>query len=143
MRGYLPLIQKDSVTHMHGLAVYVKEGLPLARDVSLENSADSYLCFRLGLFYLVFYFFFLSLSPSSSLFAVFDISSSIDEGLSINSSANVFVFEDFNIHQTYSGGIDRLVHSFNFLSQMNLLRCLTFLLAYQNNIFPRITGVLN
>ena len=25
MRGYLPLIQKDSVTHMHGLAVYVKE----------------------------------------------------------------------------------------------------------------------
>ena len=110
MRDYLPLIQKDSVTHMHALAVYVKEDLPLARDVSLENSADSYLCFRLGLFYLVFYFFFLSLSPSSSLFAVFDISSSIDEGLSINSSANVFVFEDFNIHQTdwiaYSGGTD-------------------------------------
>ena len=25
MRGYLPLIQKDSGTHMHGLAVYVKE----------------------------------------------------------------------------------------------------------------------
>ena len=30
VRGYLPLIQKDSVTHMHGLAVYVKEGLPFA-----------------------------------------------------------------------------------------------------------------
>ena len=28
--GYLPLIQKDSSTHMHGLAVYVKEGLPFA-----------------------------------------------------------------------------------------------------------------
>ena len=28
MRGYLPLIQKDSSTHMHDLAVYVKEGLP-------------------------------------------------------------------------------------------------------------------
>ena len=27
-RGYLPLIRKDSSTHMHGLAVYVKEGLP-------------------------------------------------------------------------------------------------------------------
>ena len=27
MRGYLPLIRKDSSTHMHGLAVYVKEGL--------------------------------------------------------------------------------------------------------------------
>ena len=28
-RGYLPLIRKDYITHMHGLAVYVKEGLPL------------------------------------------------------------------------------------------------------------------
>ena len=26
VRGYLPLIRKDSGTHMHGLAVYVKEG---------------------------------------------------------------------------------------------------------------------
>ena len=25
-KGYLPLIQKDSSTHMHDLAVYVKEG---------------------------------------------------------------------------------------------------------------------
>ena len=45
VRGYLPLIQKDSSTNMHGLAVYVKEGLPYAWDLSLENSADSYLCF--------------------------------------------------------------------------------------------------
>ena len=29
--GYLPLIQKDSITHMHGLVVYVKEVLPFAR----------------------------------------------------------------------------------------------------------------
>ena len=43
VRGYLPLIRKDSSTH--GLAVYVKEGLPFAQDLSLENSADSYLCF--------------------------------------------------------------------------------------------------
>ena len=41
-RGYLPLIWKDSVTHMHGLAVYVKERLPFAQDLSLENSVDSY-----------------------------------------------------------------------------------------------------
>ena len=59
VRGYLPLIQKDSSTHMHGLAVYVKEGLPFARDLSLENSADSYLCFRLALLHSVSYFFFL------------------------------------------------------------------------------------
>ena len=41
VRGYLPLIRKDSSTHIHGLAVYVKEGLPCERDLSLENSADS------------------------------------------------------------------------------------------------------
>ena len=43
---------------------------------------------------------------------VFDsISSNIDEVLSFNPSANVFVFEDFNIRHkdwlTYSGGTDR------------------------------------
>ena len=45
VRGYLPLIQEDSSTHMHGLTVYVKEGLPFPLHLSLENSADSYLCF--------------------------------------------------------------------------------------------------
>ena len=59
VREYLPLIQKDSSTHMHGLAVYVKEGLPFAWDLSLENSGDSYLCFRLPLLHPVSYFFFL------------------------------------------------------------------------------------
>ena len=58
------------------------------------------------------YLFFLYGSPSSSLCTVFDsISSNIDEVLSINPSANVFVFGDFNIHHkdwlTYSGGTDR------------------------------------
>ena len=73
VRGYLPLIQKDSVTHMHGLAVYVKEGLPFAWDLSLENSADSYLCFRLALLHSVSYFFFLYRSPSWLLCMVFDL----------------------------------------------------------------------
>ena len=45
MRGYLPLIRKDCITHVHDLAVNVKEGLPFARDLSIENSADSYLYF--------------------------------------------------------------------------------------------------
>ena len=48
VRGCLSLIQKDSGTHINSLAVYMKEGLPFARDLSLENSADSYLCFRLA-----------------------------------------------------------------------------------------------
>ena len=47
--GFLPLIQKYSSTHIHGLAIDVKEGLTFAQDLSLENSADSYLCFRLAL----------------------------------------------------------------------------------------------
>ena len=45
VRGYLPLIQKDPLTHMHGLAAYVKEGLHFAWDLFLENSEDSYLSF--------------------------------------------------------------------------------------------------
>ena len=95
VRGYLPLIQKDSSTHMHGLTVYVKDALPFARDLSLANFADFYLCFQLALLHSVFYFFFPYRSPSSSLCTFFDsISSNIDEVLSINPPANVFVFGD-------------------------------------------------
>ena len=98
---------------MHGLAVYVKEGLPFAQDLSLENSADSCLCFRLALLHSVSYFFFLYQSPSSSLCTVCDFFSSyIDKVLSINPSANIFVFGDFDVHHkdwlTYSGGTDRV-----------------------------------
>ena len=58
VRGCLLLIRKDSsTTHMHGLSVYVKEGLPFAWDLTLEISADSYLCFRLALPHSVSYFF--------------------------------------------------------------------------------------
>ena len=97
---------------MRDLVVYVKEGLPFVRDLSLENSPDSYLCFRLTLIHSVSYLFYLYRSPSLSLCMVFDsISSNIDEVLSINPSANVFVFGDFNVHHkdwlTYSGGTDR------------------------------------
>ena len=99
VRHYLPLIRKDSITHMHGLAYYVKEGLPFVHDLSLENSANSYLCFQLALLHLVSYFFFLYQSPSLPLCMVFDsISSNIDEINSINLYANVFVFGDFNVH---------------------------------------------
>ena len=103
VRGYLPLIRKDSSTHMHGLAVYVKDGLPFAQDLSLENSADSYLCFQLALLHSVSYFFFLNRSPSSTLCTVFySISSNIGEVLSINPSADVFVFGDFNVHHKWN-----------------------------------------
>ena len=94
VRGYLPLIRKDSSTHMQCLAVYVKEGLPSAWDLSLENSASSCLCFLLASLHSVSYFFFLYRSPSSSLCTVFDsISSNIHEVLSIKPSANFLSLE--------------------------------------------------
>ena len=127
--SYLPLIRKGSSTHIHGPAVYVKDRLPFARDLSLDNCADSYLCFRLALLHSVSYFFFLYRSSSSSLCTVFDsISFNIDEVLSIKLSTNGFVLGDFNVHHkdwlTYSGGTDRsgeLCNSFsisNDLTQM-------------------------
>ena len=129
VRGYLPLIRKDSGTHMHALAVCVKAGLPFAQDLSLENSADPYSCFLLALLHSVSYFFFLYRSPSSAFCTVFDsISSKKDEVLSINPSTNVFVYGDFNVHHkgwlTYSSGTDRpgeLCYNFsisNYLTQM-------------------------
>ena len=56
MSGYLPLIYKDSITHTHGLAVYVEEGIPFSLDLSLANFADFYLCFRLTLLHSVSFF---------------------------------------------------------------------------------------
>ena len=72
VRAYLTLIRKDSSIYMHVLAVYAKEGLPFARNLSLESSADSYLCFQLALLQSVSYFLLLYHSPSSSLCMVFD-----------------------------------------------------------------------
>ena len=70
------------------------------------------LFFWLALLRSVSYFFFLYQSPSSLLCMAFDsISSNIDKVLSINPSAYVLVFGDFNIHLkdwiTCFGGTDR------------------------------------
>ena len=112
VKGYLPLIWKDSTTLMHSLAVCVKNRLAFAQDLSLANSAHSYLCFRQALLHSVSYFFFLYWSPPSSLYMVFDsTSSNIDEVLSVSPFASVFVFGDFNVDHkdwlTCSGGTDR------------------------------------
>ena len=115
---------------MHGLAVYVKEGLPFARDLSLENSADSYLCFRLALLHSLSYFFFLYQSPSSSLCTVFDsISSNTDQVLSINPSPLEIVT---SIRRTGLPVLVELIDLVNsviiFLSQMILLGSQTVIL---------------
>ena len=94
---------------MHGLAVFVKIGPPFARDLSLENSADSYLCY---LYFTQCLASFSSIDPLfSALCMVLDsISYNIDDTVLINSSANVSVFGDYNVHHkdwlTYSGGTD-------------------------------------
>ena len=91
---------------------------PFAPDISFQTSfvdflsEDSYLRFPLALLYSASYVFSLYCLPSPSLCTAFDsISSNIDEVFSINLSANVFVFGDFNVHHkdwlTYSGGTDR------------------------------------
>ena len=72
--------------------------------------------FPTGFIHSVSYFFFLYQLPSSSLCTVFDsISSSIDELLLINSSANIFFLGDFNVLDkdwlTNSGELVDLVNS--------------------------------
>ena len=94
VRGYFPLIWKDSATHIYGLIVYVKENLPFAWDLSLEK-CRLLLMFLTGftslsvllLFLVLITFFF-------SMYSFWFYSSDIDEVLSINQSANVFVFGD-------------------------------------------------
>ena len=108
MRRYLPLIRRYSYAWSRSLC----EGRTFFCTGHLEKSADSYLCFRLALLHSVSYFVFLYRSPSLPLCKIFDsISSIIDELPSINPSANVFVFGDFDVHHrdwlTYSSGTDR------------------------------------
>ena len=89
VRIYLPLIRNDSVVHMHDLAVYVKEGPLIAWGLSLENSKDSHLCFRLTSLHLVSFYFFFYQSSSSFLWTTFDaVFYKRYEVLSIKSSAD-------------------------------------------------------
>ena len=112
MTGYLPPIRKDCTIHMHGLAVYVKEGLPFPRDLSLENSVNSYFLFSTGFTSLSALFLFpLSITFFVLMYSFDSISCNIDEVPSINPSANLFAFRDFNVHHkdqlTYFGETDR------------------------------------
>ena len=86
----------------YDLAVYMKEWLSFAQDLSLKMSANSCIFFQLVLLHSVSYFCFLYRSLPLSLYTVFDaILSNIDEVLLINPSANVLVFGDFNVHRKY------------------------------------------
>ena len=95
---------------MHGLPVIMKERLPFARVLFLENSSDSYVFDWL--------YFILCLTSSLSIghllrscTVVGAISSNVDELLLISPSTDVFIFGDSNVHHkdwlNYSVGTDR------------------------------------
>ena len=83
----------------HGLAVYVKDSLPISRETVLESHNHEFMCFKLSLLQHTFFLFFLYRSPSSSSCEVLDsISCSIDQALQSNPSANIMICGNFNVH---------------------------------------------
>ena len=112
------------------LGIYLQKTLQILTYVS----DWLYLCFLLALLHSVSYFFFLYRSPSSPLCMVFDsFSSNTDEVLSINPSVNVSLETLTSIIRTWLPILVELIDLLNsvtfFLSQMTLLRWLTFLLG--------------
>ena len=106
---------------MHGLAVFERM-TSFCMGLIHRKLCRFLLMFWTGFTSLSVLLLFLYHSPSFSLCTVFNsISSNIDEVLSINPSANKFVFGAFNVRHkdwiVYSGGTDRPVNSNN-LSQI-------------------------
>ena len=98
--GYLA-IHRKVVGRMHGLGVYVKINLPIARESILQDENKSYMCFRLALLRSTTFIFFLYRSPSSSSCSVVEaVSSNIDKALILQPSANIMVYGDSNAHNT-------------------------------------------
>ena len=110
----------------------MKEGLPFARDISLKKSEDSYICFRLVLLHSVSYFFYLHRSPLLLCTVFYSISSNMDRFSRSTHLLMCLFFETLtSIITTDSPILVELIDLVNsvvmFLSQMTLLRCLTFL----------------
>ena len=133
VRGYLPLIRRDSVTHTHGLAVCVRKELSFAQDWSLEQPQNSII------YTFTWPHFIQHLTSVSSLCTAFEpISSITDEVLSINPSANVFLFGDFKAQHedwiTYFDGNDRPGKLSNKLTQLfNLLYQILTVISKSNS----------
>ena len=125
---------------MHRLAVDVKEGLPFARDLSLENFAYSYLCFRLA--YLTQCLAtFSSINHLLRLRARFLIIYHLTQ-MRFSRSTHMPMFLSLEtLMSVIRTGLPILVEVIKlvnsviiFLSQMILLRWLTFLLGFQTVI---------
>ena len=130
--GYLPINRKDSSYHMHGLGIYVRDNLPISRETSLEDSTESFMCFRLSLLHSTSYIFFLYRSPSSQCCSVIDtVSNSIDDALLLHPTANIFVFGDFNVHHSdwlkYSNDTNLSgINAYNFSLSQSLTQLVDF-----------------
>ena len=125
---------------MHGLAVYVKEGLPFAHDSSLENFEYSYLCFGLALLHSLSYFFS-AIICLLCLCAQFLIQFHLKQMRFSRSTYLLMLLSLEILKSIIRTGLPILVELIDlvksvviYLSQMTLLRCLTFLLESQTVI---------
>ena len=125
---------------MHGLTVYVKEGYPFAWNLSQENSAHPYLCFRLALLHSCLTSFS-SIDHFLCLCAWFLVLFHLTQ-MRFSRSTHLVMFLSFktltSIIRTGLPILAELIDLVNcviiFLSQMTLLRWLTFLLGSQTVI---------
>lgn len=136
--GYLSLQRKDSKFHMHGLAVYIRNNLPIARECRLESPDESFMCYRVALLHSTTYLFFLYRSPSSQDCSLIDlVSDRIDQALLDCPSANILVFGDFNAHHSTwlnSGHTDASGnHIFDFALSQSLSQIITFPTRYPDH----------
>ena len=91
---------------MHGLGVYIKHGIPCARDISFEDANLPFMCFRMALLHSTSFIIFLY-RPCRSGSEIFDsISEKVDEILAKYPAALIHICGDFNVHHE-----DWLVHS--------------------------------
>lgn len=86
--GYLPIFQKDSSVHMHGLGVYVHEHLPLASEL--------FLCLRIVLTTFTSKLSQLSLSISSFSFLCWQKPQLLTEHLFVINALNTFLLTTWN-----------------------------------------------
>ena len=108
---------------MHGLGVYIKQGIPWARDKTYEDPSLSFIYFRVALLHSTSFIIFLY-RPCQGGPVIFDsISGKIDEILSDYPSANIPICGDFNIHHK-----DWLTHSR--VTDPEGIKCFNFSVAH-------------
>ena len=124
--GFSTLVTKhDHLNrHMHGLGVYIKDGLPCARDTSHEDLNSPFMCFRMALLHSTTYLFFLYRPQNEGSSVLNSIAEQIDNILIHHPSANICVFGDFNVHH-----VQWLVHS-NHTDNVGV-ECYNFSLAHE------------